>query len=343
MARKSRTTNSNSIVIVCEGTETEVRYLTDLKDFVVQNFPDRFSDIRIVPTAQELVVCTTRNKNKKLKDAWPWAYYVQDEYDQVEFDKYRPQPTRYVREAELFILNDGYNEAWAVYDHDNFTDHQFAKEHANQVNVNIAFSSISFEEWILLHFERNEKAFCKSVCKQKKQDIMCGTGAHDDDCHGEVCVGGHIREQKHIPLYGKNMDGLFAHLFDKHNLAIANAAWTRGLHDNPDSFWEYNPLTTVDRLIARLLDYNQEYSWIRDTDNFALDRTTLKLEEQEISNTGDNPIAFRYRTYNDLMTFISECNTGIIEPGTTMRLDIPANAKYIGFISNRDIKLTAIS
>ena len=129
-----------------------------------------------------------------------------------------------------------------------------------------------------------------------------------------------ILEQKHIPLYGKNMDGLFAHLFDKHNLAIANAAWTRGLHDNPDSFWEYNPLTTVDRLIARLLDYNQEYSWIRDTDNFALDRTTLKLEEQEISNTGDNPIAFRYRTYNDLMTFISECNTGIIEPGTTMRL-----------------------
>lgn len=343
MARKRRTTDKNNIVIVCEGTDTEVKYLTDLKKYIENHFPDRFTDIRIVPTAEELVAATNRNKNKKLKEANPWAYYIQEEENEEDFNTYRSQPTRYVREAELFTLNNGYIEAWAVYDFDNFPDHELAKKHADKTGVNVAFSSISFEEWILAHFERNEKAFNKSVCKENKEDIMCGTGAHINDCHGAKCVGGHIRECNHIPEYGKNMDGLFKLLFDKHKVAIVNASWTRGLHHQAkDKPWECNPLTTVDRLIARLLDYKQEYSWIYDPGNLAIDRTILNISEKMVTNSGENSVAFSYRVYDARMEEIEECNTGIILPGNTIQLQIPENGKFLGIIDRKDIKITPL-
>lgn len=343
MARKSRITEKNNIVIVCEGTDTEVKYFTDLKNYVETHFPDRFSDIRIVPTASELVVSTNRNKNKKLRTVSKLAYYIQEESNADDFDRYKSQPTRYVREAELFILNDGYLEGWAVYDHDNFPDHEFAKSHADSIGVKIAFSSISFEEWILVHFERNETAFSRSVCKEDKHDILCGTGTHKDDCHGDICVGGCLREHKHIPEYGKNMDGLFHHIFDKHKLAIINAAWTRSLHDNKaESFWECNPLTTVDRLVSCLLGYNQDFSWISNPESFTLDRTILKISENSISNIGENPIVVNYTIYDANMEEIGKYNTGLLNVGNKFELYLPENARYMGINSRKGIKITTI-
>ncbi|MDE6368726.1 MAG: RloB family protein [Muribaculaceae bacterium] len=342
MARKRRTTNKNNIVIVCEGTDTEYKYLSDLKEYIKRILPGRFSDIRIVPTTEELLTCINRNKNKKLKNIHPWAYYIQEEDNQKDFDTYRAQPIRYVREAELFTINDGYEEAWAVYDHDDFAHHEFAKSHADAVNVNIAFSSISFEEWFLLHFERNDKAFSKSVCKKNKEDIMCGTGEHQSDCHGDICVGGRIRENKYIPDYGKSMNGLFMQLFDKHKVAIVNAAWSRALHHNPMDFWRFNPLTTVDRLISRLLGYDQEYAWIHDTRNFTIDRTQLKLLQDTITNIGHNPIILNYIVYDNRMEMISEHKTEIITPNSSIQLQIHADGRFIGIVDNKDIKITTI-
>lgn len=341
MARKRRTTNTNNIVIVCEGTDTEVKYLTDLKSYVEHTFPDRFSNIRIVPTAEELVVANDRNKNKKLKEDHPWAYYIQEEDNECDYEKYKAQPTRYVREAELFVINDGYHEAWAVYDHDNFSDHAFAESHAREANVNIAFSSISFEEWILVHFERNSRPFCKSVCKKHGEDIMCGTGVHTDDCHGHVCVGGHIREQRYIPEYGKSMSGLFQQLFDRHKIAIVNAAWLRSLHRDRH-FWECNPFTTVDSLIGRLLDYKQDYAWIPNTDNFTILRTDLSLVGQTIKNIGTISVAFDYEIFDANMTSIFKHNTGVITPGCTFELQVPENGVLIGILDRTVTKVISL-
>ncbi len=331
MARKERTTNKNNIVIVCEGTETEVRYLQDFAQYIRATFPARFTDIRIVPTAQELVEATERNRRaRKLKKGHPQAYYIQHEDNPADFNTYRTQPTRYIREAELFLDSHkgGYSEAWAVYDFDNFPDHEFAAKHARQANVNIAYSSVSFEEWILAHFERNAKAFDHSVCKRKKKDIMCGTGEHPDDCHGSTCVGGRIREQHHIPDYGKTMVGLFRLLFDRHRLAMVNAAWLRGLHGTA-SFWQYNPYTTVDRLVARLMDYNEEYEWIPSTGVFDFDRTTLHFIGKAITNTGTNSVMFVYDVYDCRLKLLTHGNSGLLMPGESLRLQIPHDGNIL--------------
>ncbi len=51
---------------------------------------------------------------------------------------------------------------WVVYDKDGYTKHAETFDLARQNKVKIAFSSISFEYWILLHYENSNKSFYKS-------------------------------------------------------------------------------------------------------------------------------------------------------------------------------------
>ncbi len=51
---------------------------------------------------------------------------------------------------------------WVVFDKDGYTKHREAFELANRDGINIAFSSIAFETWILLHFKYTTKSFAKS-------------------------------------------------------------------------------------------------------------------------------------------------------------------------------------
>ena len=75
----------------------------------------------------------------------------------------------------LFMEREKYVEGWAVYDLDNKSGrtsqhHKEAREDPKKVdNLHIAFSSYSIEEWFLLHFERNPKAFENSECKDKNK------------------------------------------------------------------------------------------------------------------------------------------------------------------------------
>ena len=51
---------------------------------------------------------------------------------------------------------------WVVYDKDGYSKHAETFDYAKRHNVKIAFSSISFETWILLHFGYTTRAFEKS-------------------------------------------------------------------------------------------------------------------------------------------------------------------------------------
>lgn len=66
-----------------------------------------------------------------------------------------------VREAEKLKEFDE-DEVWVVYDKDGYTQHPATFEMARTKGVNIAFSAISFEIWILLHFRYTSMAFNKS-------------------------------------------------------------------------------------------------------------------------------------------------------------------------------------
>src|ERR1017187_5367603 len=47
--------------------------------------------------------------------------------------------------------NNEYKEIWVVFDKDNYTKHHEAFTQAKGNKINIAFSSVSFEYWFLLH------------------------------------------------------------------------------------------------------------------------------------------------------------------------------------------------
>lgn len=172
MARCKRTTHKNNIVILCEGSDTEVKYFCDLKSYVEELHPDSFSDIKILPVADEIIREKKGSRRKKtLRQPIPSLhsdkhYWCKWEHTDEEYELYKAQPTRYVRETQLYMEEDGYVEGWAVFDKDTFTDHQTAFKLAEEIEgLHIAFSSHCFEEWLLLHFERNPHLFSASVCK----------------------------------------------------------------------------------------------------------------------------------------------------------------------------------
>ena len=265
MARPQRKTNKKNIVILCEGTETEVRFFKDLRDHVNKHAPDRFSEIKIIPIPLDNTPVNPRNSRRKSRQLQPsstsFRYYIKEESSLMTYNRYKAQPTRYVREVQLFMEEDGYVEGWAVFDKDTFTHHAEAFDLAASINgLHIAFSSYCFEEWILTHFERNPHPFTTSVCKNSdKKDKGCGTGLLDD-CHGNICIGGRIRECKYIPDYAKNKESIFIkYTLPRLEQCYANAAWIRTL--STEQLYNRNPYTDVDRLVKRLLDEDKEYFW----------------------------------------------------------------------------------
>ena len=108
-----------------------------------------------------------------------------------------------------------FDEVWVVFDKDGYTKHEevfeLAKNGAREVKI--AFSSIAFEHWALLHFTKCSTAFPKSDCKDEKERVLyCGTGQHINDCHGVRCVAGYMREHNFCPDYAKSGSYYFNHL-----------------------------------------------------------------------------------------------------------------------------------
>ena len=300
MARERRTTNKNNLVILCEGTETEVRYFKDLRNYVNSSNPDRFSDIKIVPVVDDVVSTkSSKRKQRTLASSSEYRYYEKEETNADTYKKYKSQPVRYVREVQLFMEEDGYMEGWAVFDRDTFTHHEEAFALAASVNdLHIAFSSYCFEEWFLAHFERNPHPFMVSVCKDSNdKDKGCGTGVVDD-CHGEICLAGRLRECKYIANYAKNQESIFENYTLSHlESCYVNAAWMRTLSTEP--IYQRNPYTDVDRLVKHLLDDNREHYWHEPNQSFEFCRSAVRVNYSDgvfiISNEGAIPIILNSR------------------------------------------------
>lgn len=281
MGRKTK----NNIVIVCEGTETEYDYFTGLKNYLGDS--GKYYTIKIVPTKdpEGIQGGNRQRKNRKLNgDRDTLRYYEQVEESRELYDKYHKQPTRYVREAQLFLKDNIYTEAWAVFDNDDFPDLENAfKLASTDDKLNIAYSSISFEEWLLHHFERNAKVFDRSECKVDDKSIDCNK---DKGCRGEHCIAGRLRTQGYLPYYKKNnkddkkkdREDFFTQTRSHLEQARINAAWLRHLQDAP--IYERNPYTDVDRLVSRLLGLDKEYVWVRLGEEFKYNGATILVEKE---------------------------------------------------------------
>jgi hypothetical protein len=116
-----------SIFIACEGSNTEPLYFEKLKEIMEEN------------------------------DDYPYAVTI---YPDKDFDE-NPKTDAIGLINVAIERKEDFDELWVVFDKDGYTKHKEAFELAKENKINIAFSSISFETWVLLHFERNNKSFSK--------------------------------------------------------------------------------------------------------------------------------------------------------------------------------------
>lgn len=118
------------ILILCEGKKTEPLYFNGIKQ--TDDYKYHLATIEV----------KVHNSNKNT-------------------------PRELVKQAKDLMKesrkeNNAFDEVWVVFDKNGYTKHNEAFDEARRNRIEICFSSISFEYWILLHIKCTTKAFKKS-------------------------------------------------------------------------------------------------------------------------------------------------------------------------------------
>ena len=191
-----------SIFIACEGRNTEPLYFEKIKE--IKECDDFYS--------YSLTIYPDRNEDKPKSDA---IGLINEAIERInEFD-----------------------ELWVVFDKDGYTKHKEAFELAKSKGINICFSSISFETWILLHFELNTDTFAKSenIINEK-----------------------FINNEKYFENYSKSGDlSIFPNLESKTINAFINSSILKNfnkIHRSQIDIFYLNPYSDVDVLVKKLLE-----------------------------------------------------------------------------------------
>jgi len=172
-----------------------------------------------------------------------WRYSVTVDVREIVKGS-KTDPFNMVKEAKKNLRI--YDEVWVVFDKDRERDDENLKafELAEKSKISVAYSSISFEQWILLHFERSIKPFERSDCESRKQPCIC---------NGEKCALTYIK-QNHYPNYVKGRAKLYDELVGLQYVALEYAAWLKWHNGFNPNFLLMNPYTDVDVLVAYLLE-----------------------------------------------------------------------------------------
>ena len=124
------------------------------------------------------------------------------------------------------------DEIWVVFDKDGYTKHPEAFALAQRRNINIAFSSICFETWILMHFEYTTAAFLnyEELFKRKLK--------------------------RYLPAYNKGYIGLYDEIKEKTDFAINNSIKLNIHSEKTNStgtpLYQYNPYTNIPDIFKAL-------------------------------------------------------------------------------------------
>lgn len=167
------------MLIVCEGTKTEPIYFSILKDEAISK--GIWDSIVIVPEPPNPSSEKDDNSNKKTKRPFKNPEKVIPESAYQEADETEKKYLKSGTNIEAMPLNfvkkardrwDEFDATWAVFDNDGHPAQKeaFALAAEKDKPVNIAFSSRSFEQWVLLHFEKSIFPFQATTCKIRKKD-----------------------------------------------------------------------------------------------------------------------------------------------------------------------------
>ncbi len=271
---RENTRHSHYVIrIVCEGEKTEPLFFTSLCNEYYKG--NETVDVRTVPQPHipldEGGLITSRGcykgKRRKVKRDG-------DEPDEEVVITGAP-PLKWVLYARQ-ILSEGVDESWAVYDKDEHPKHEEAMAEAAKVIdgkcVNIAFSSRSFEYYLLLHFDYIYYAFNETECGEKikgnKLLYECGTGKYpENDCYGKTCINGYARKQGYWQVT-KSSESTYTLVKDKLVKGMVNACRLRDESNAKTSkpVYDRNPYTNVDLLVGRLIgketvSYDNAYTY----------------------------------------------------------------------------------
>lgn len=268
--REKKSFKDRNIVIVCEGSTTEYNYISEVCEYARTTGKLQFTNYTILPIIETPISSNpNRRKYKRhlMGNKEENRYYAKS--DSIDnYRKFKGQPTRYLREAQLFIEEDGYVEGWAVYDKDKHTDHAGATNLLDSDSrLKVAFSSYSFEEWLLCHFERNFTSFNQSdCCDHEGHSYKCGENRNtDNNCKGTICIAGRLRQLRYIPGYSKTQTKIFQDYTLTSDGSISevpliNSAWLRYKQNENDRF-NANPYTDVDKLLLYLMNDPRRFFW----------------------------------------------------------------------------------
>lgn len=255
-----------TIVIVCEGSVTEPNYFQGIANFIKSKRLDYTIHIRPKPSLEDFQEDTGQlNPPRKGKRR---ALKIVDEEPQTIFvpEEYKAQPISYVWQAreELKVMD----ESWAVFDKDNHPRIEeafdLAKQPVNDKLINIAFSSIAFENWILAHFEELKNPFDKAECRTKNKKHKCGQKIHPNDCDGKECITGYLKVKNYVSVNEDIKHIKFEGIIERNTLtAIVNASAARKAIWNGEApIHAVNPFTNVDKLVFKLLYLEFDYKWL---------------------------------------------------------------------------------
>lgn len=205
---KKRKVNIRSIrkriLILCEGKETEPNYFNAL---IHDNEYKRFlSSVEI--TIYDTKKCTGKELVTEAKILKNNAKREKNQFDYIW----------------IVIDKDGYSKLPETFD----------KAYAN--DMKIAFSSISFEYWFLLHFEYTTKCF-------KKADDLIK----------------HLN--RYLPNYKKSSN-IYCKIKKNIKTAITNSNKVQKYYENDiergKKIYTLNPYTNVNLLVEQLINLNQD-------------------------------------------------------------------------------------
>ncbi len=182
-----------------------------------------------------------------------------------------------------------HTEVWAVFDKDGDVPTQALTDAAQIIDgriVNVGYSSVAFEHWVLLHYEKNQIAYAKSDCKEGEKHFDCGKPGKDHplDCKGVRCAANRIRE-KYIPDYNKKWGyNVYQVVQSRNEHVLENAAWLRhkkGADLNALKHATTNPYTNVDVLIRRLFKRNDTIIWGDLNQSITVGQITISVTHKE--------------------------------------------------------------
>ena len=274
MARKRNKVTLNPVLfIACEGTRTEFDYFTSWSQ--TEKARLHFSAINIYPSDTE--------------------------------EKPKNNPQQLVDIAKKSLADGNADMAWVVFDKDGHSLLAKAMNDAWENKIKVAFSSRSFEEWVLMHFEKNPKPFEATECKdENRKPINCGTPACKN-CAPVECLCGHLRRDGYLNNYSKKKKfDLYGQISHRTEIAIINAPWLRfksnaDRHIANNQLHKLNPYTDVDQLVLTIEGRADQVIWGGSSSDVTSDIWTLNVRVTDnnlviqLSHTQD-----RAQVINDL-------------------------------------------